>query len=101
LYQRDCIDNTTKLNNESCEVIRCWEDTKKCERRDDGCFPLLAIGLAAGAIGGIIAAAIIGFLLLGGATTAAAYSQATNNDSVFNTNPIFQGSGMSGTNTAA
>jgi len=101
LFQRDCIDNTTKLDNSSCEVIRCWNDTKKCERRDEGCFPLLAVGLAAGTIGGIIAAAIIGMLLCGGATAAGAYSQASNDDSIFSTNPFFESSGMAGESAVA
>jgi hypothetical protein len=37
-------------------------------------------------------------MLLGGATTAAAYSQASNDDSIFSVNPLHEPSGMAGTN---
>jgi heme A synthase len=54
-------------------------------------------GLTAGAIAGIVVAAVVAAAVVSGAAAGAAYTAFPEDDTVTQTNPFFEGSGMSGT----
>jgi hypothetical protein len=100
----DCSkDNNTRAisnTNESCEVVNCDDKQRKCVIDENDCFALiaLAVGLSAGAIGGIAAAAFIAALMVSGGTAAAAYGQKPDGAQVTSGNPMFQAAGLQGEN---
>jgi len=100
LVNYDCSkDNKTRrVDNNSCETVECDDKQRKCVINDNDCFALVAlvVGLSAGAIGGIAAAAFIAAALVSGGAAGAAMAQKNGEGSVTHTNKLFEDSGMSG-----